>query len=70
MMFRRLRTAPRKFVGLRVVVFAVGLTFVLATTTTIQTFGLAFAALTKIGDAVQQISGTTPKLNEQEKENG
>lgn len=60
MIFRRLLATPRKFIALRVVVFAVGLTYVLATTTTIQTIGLAFAALTKIGETIQQISGTTP----------
>lgn len=70
MMFRRLRAAPRKFVGLRVIVFIVGLLYILATTQTIQTIGSALAALTKIGEAIQQVSGTTPTSNKQEEENG
>jgi hypothetical protein len=70
MMFRHLRATPRKFIGLRVIVIVLGMIYVLATTTTIQSFGLAFDALAKIGETIQQVSGTTPKLNEQEEENG
>lgn len=60
MIFLRLRATPRKFIALRVIVFAVGMTYVLATTTTIQTIGFAFAALNKVGETIQQISGNTP----------
>jgi hypothetical protein len=63
-MFRCLRATPRKFIGLRVAVFAIGMIYVLGTTTTIQSFGLAFEALAQIGKTMQQIAGTTPKLNE------
>ena len=70
MMRRRLRATPRKFVGFRVIAFSVGMMYVLATTATIQTIGIAFSALSEIGATIKQISGTTPKLQKQEEENG
>lgn len=69
-MSRRSRLIPRKLIGFRIVAFAVGLIFVLATTDTIQTVGLAFDAMSHFSKTIQDISGSLPNLNKQERENG
>jgi len=66
----RLRLMPRKLIGFRIVAFAVGLIFVLATTDTIQTVGLAFDAMSHFSKTIQDISSTNPTLKKQERENG
>lgn len=69
-MSRRSRFISRKLIGFRIVAFTVGLIFVLATTDTIQTVGLAFKAMSHFTETIQDISGPTPTLNKQERENG
>lgn len=61
MMFRRLRSAPRSFLGFRAITFAVGLTYVLATTDTIKTIQIALEAINKLGAAIETLAGASPQ---------
>lgn len=69
-MFRRLRSAPRKLIAFRVFAFAVGLLFVLATTSTIQTVRSALEVVAWVGETIRTISGTTPTFKKQEDQHG
>lgn len=69
-MFRRLRSAPRKFVGFRLFAFAVGLTFVLGTTTTIETFRSTLAGLSRVGETIRNIAGNNHTVKKQEEQHG
>jgi hypothetical protein len=59
MMFRRLRSSPPKVIGFRVAVFALGLAYLLATTDTIHTIGMALAGIKNLVLVFQQVP-TTP----------
>lgn len=62
MMFRRLRSSPRKVIGLRAAAFVLGLAYVLASTDTISTVGMALDAINKLGEQIHAVAGTTPRI--------
>jgi len=61
MRFRRLRSTPRGILGFRAITFAVGLTYVLATTDTIKTIQMALDAINKLGAAIEAVAGASTK---------
>lgn len=65
MMFRRLRSMPKRYLGFRALTLGVGLTFVLATTDTIKTLQMALEAVNGLGEAIESVVGTSkpPKIN-------
>lgn len=67
MMFRRLRSSPRKVIGFRAAALVLGLVYVLASTNTVQTIEMVFNLINKLGEQIQAVSGTTPRMKEQEK---
>jgi hypothetical protein len=68
MMFRRLRSSPRKFIGFRAAALVLGLVYVLTSTNTVQTIEMVFDLINKLGEQIQAVSGTTPRMKEQEKD--
>lgn len=71
MRLRRKRARlPPKVRSFRIGVFAVGLTYLVLTTDTIEAFETVFEASRKFIEAVQQIEPQSPKHKLQERENG
>jgi hypothetical protein len=65
MMFRRLRSTPKAYLGFRALTFAVGLIYVLATTDTVEMLRLALDAVNALGEAIEAVTGSSnpPPIN-------
>jgi len=61
-MFRRLRSSPWKVIGFRAAAFALGLVYVLASTDTVHTVRMALDPISKLGEQIQAVAGTTPRI--------
>lgn len=67
MMFRRLRSSPKKLVAFRVVAFLFGLLYLVVVTDTPQILRTAFNAIEKLEEARQLTLGNEPTLTPQDK---
>lgn len=68
MIFRRLRSAPRSVIGLRVVAFILGLTYLLVATDVVSIMGAAVGSIKEISAAFQEALENTPELILQDKD--
>jgi len=70
MKIRRRRRVSPKMLGLRAIIFALGLVCVLATTDTVRTIGMALSTLQQIGTAIKQVLEPITNSKTQEEKNG